>query len=328
MDRYLFAVGEEAYCCWEYDLLLRNERFLKALDAEYFSHLVERHLDQLDSDEKQRAAVSLRVGYHHGAETLFSLLGAMAQAPEAVPAWLPKCSTSSLRAIVKSIANGHAILTQRGRQAITFAALSGVVHQFCWQDESPANATADRFASFWARLAGEFLDNRNIAEYNSLKHGFRIAAGGFILRIGEETEPGVRAPEANMETIGASPFGTSFYDAQPIVDRDGLRHHFRIRHTALNWRAEAMAQRLQLITWSINNVVGALRCLNGAPPGTVRFLRPEDPAIFDAAWQWDVGVHASDFDVVIEQDRIDPIPRAALKLELEQRTAGQNGPRQ
>ena len=122
-----------------------------------------------------------------------------------------------------------------------------------------------------------------------------------------------------METIGASPFGTSFYDPHPIIDSDGLRHHFRIRRTTLNWRAEAMVQRLQLISWSINNVVGALRCLTGGLPGTIRFCRPEDPAIFDTAWQWHVGVHASDFDSVVAGDQIDPIPRAELKAELEQR---------
>ncbi len=324
MYRYPFAVGEDVYCCWEHDLPQRNERFLKTIDAEYFSHLVERHLDQLEGDEKQRAAVALRVGYHHGAETLFSLLGAMAQAPDAVPAWLPKCSTSSLRAIVQGLSNGQSILTQCGRQTITFDALSTLVHQFCWQDESPLGATGKRYASFWSRLAGEFLDARNIAEYNSLKHGFRVAAGGFVLRIGEETEPGVRVPEENMETIGSSPFGTSFYDSQPIIDQDGLRHHVRIRHTALNWRAEAMVQRLLLIAWSINNVVGALRSLNGALPETIRFFRPEDPEIFEAAWRWNVGVHASDFDLVVEQGDIGPISRAELKSELEQRTPEQS----
>lgn len=91
--RYVFAVGDEAYCCWDYDLPARNERFLRSLDGSYFSYVSGRHLDQIAGEDRQRASVALRGAYHHGLETLFSLLGAMVQAPEAVPAWIPKCST-------------------------------------------------------------------------------------------------------------------------------------------------------------------------------------------------------------------------------------------
>lgn len=320
MYRYPFAVGEDVFCCWEHDLPERNERLLKTLDSVFFSHAVERNVDQLEGESKQRAAVALRVAYHHGSETLFSLLGALAQAPDAVPAWLPKCSTPALRDIVKSISRGDMLLTQLGRQSVTFPALAHVVHQFCWQDEAPRGATASRFATFWSRLAGEFLDEHNIAEYNSLKHGFRVAAGGFVLRIGEEPTEGVRAPEENMRTFGASPFGTSFYETLPVM-RDGTsRYHFRIRHFAINWRAEAMAQRLQLIALSINNVVGALRCLNGAAPNTVQFSRPEDPGMFDAIWQWQVGVCTSNFDRDIDEAEVTTISRAELMEELEARS--------
>lgn len=82
-----------------------------------------------------------------------------------------------------------------------------------------------------------------------------------------------------------------------------------------------MAQRLQLLAWSINNVVGALRCLNGVPPRTVRFQRPEDPAAFEAAWNWHVGVWASNFDRVVDVAAVDLAPRSDLKRELESRTA-------
>jgi hypothetical protein len=325
MHRYPFAVGEEVYCCWEHDLPERNERFLKTLDGEFFSHIVERNVDQLEGESRQRAAVALRVGYHHGAETLFSLLGALAQAPEAVPAWLPKCPTPTLRGLVQSVARGDMLLTQRGRQAVTFSALSAVVHQFCWQDELPKGATAERFATFWSRLASEFLDERNIAEYNSLKHGFRVAAGGFVLRVGEEPEEGVRAPESSMTTIGASPFGTSFFEPQAVIANGTAKYHFRIRHAALNWRAEAMVQRLQLIAWSINNVIGCLRCLNGSPPNTIRFLRSEDAGIFDAAWQWQVGVRTSNFDLMVDEADVVPASRADLLAELESRSTEEAG---
>ena len=242
MYRYPFAVGEDVYCCWEYDLPERNEDFLKALDAEYFSYVARCHLEHLDSEDRQRAAVGLRATYHHGLETLFSLLGALTQAPHAVPAWIPKCSTQSLRFVVTALARGGALITKRGRMHVNFAALATTVHQFAWREEQPSGATAERFALLWARLAAELLDERNIAEYNSIKHGFRVAAGGFVLRIGEQTEVGVRAPESRMEMVGGSPFGTSFLEPQRVVEESALKFHVRIRHAALSWRADAMAQ--------------------------------------------------------------------------------------
>ena len=87
-----------------------------------------------------------------------------------------------------------------------------------------------------------------------------------------------------MHVVGASPFGTRFFEPESVLGTDGPKFHFRIRHLALNWSAQAMAQRLQLLSWSIHNVVGALRCLNGAESGSVSFSRPADPAAFDGAW--------------------------------------------
>ncbi|MFS8083820.1 MAG: hypothetical protein ACMG51_10235 [Ginsengibacter sp.] len=322
MYRYVFAVGEDSYCCWDHELPERNQRFLATVDAEYFHYVARRHLDQFEGEDRHRAAIALRTAYHHGLETLFSLLGALAQAPNGVPAWLPKCSTRSLRSIVRRLSIGAPPLTQRGFQKLTFNELSTAVHQFCWPHDAPPGSTGKHFGRLWTRLAVDFLDEHHNAEYNSLKHGFRAAAGGFTLRVGEEVEYGVNAPEASMQTLGGSPFGSSFFEAQPIVEENALKHHFRLRHAAVNWSVEAMAQRLQLIAWSINNVVGGLRCLNGAAPGTIGFKRPEDPDAFDDAWRWSVGVSSSNLDIAIEPEDIDAISRPELRRELEQRTTG------
>lgn len=322
MYRYVFAVGDDVYCCWEHELPERNERFLLSIDGEYFNYVAQRHLDQIEGEDRQRAAVALRAAYHHGLETLFSLLGALSQAPQAVPGWIPKCTNTILRELVRKLQVGGIVLTQVGPQRVSLSELAALVHQYCWPNDEPAGATGSRFGLLWSRFAQDFLDPHHVAEYNSIKHGFRVSSGGFVLRLGAEEEFGVHAPEANMETVGASPFGSSFYEAIPLLEDGASKHHFRIRHQALNWRAEAMAQRLQLLAWSINNVVGALRCLNGAAPSTVRFQRPEDPAAFEAAWSWHVGVHASSFDVVVDPTLIDAAPRAGLKRELESRAPG------
>jgi hypothetical protein len=172
MDRYVFAVADAAYCCWEHDLAARNERFLATLDAEYFQYVAARHIDALDGEDRQRAAVALRAAYHHGLETLFSLLGALTQAPEAVPAWLPKCSTPALRQVVQALSIGAPILTQLGIQRIRLTDLASLVHQYCWPDDDPVGVTGQRFGQLWERLSTDFLNEHHIAEYNSVKHGF------------------------------------------------------------------------------------------------------------------------------------------------------------
>lgn len=123
-----------------------------------------------------------------------------------------------------------------------------------------------------------------------------------------------------MQTLGGSPYGTSFFQATEIAS-DLPKHHFQIRSQALNWRAEAMVQRLQLIAFSINNIVGALRCINGVNPATVQFHRPEDPDAFEAAWRWQVGVESSSFDLTLDAANVDPASRAELQSELNSRTA-------
>src|SRR5215218_2623467 len=100
MDRYVFAVGEEPLCLWGIDLANENERFLRSFDASYFDYCARVHADGLEGGDAPRAAIALRAAYHHGLEALFSILGALSQAPEAVTAWIPRCSNAQLRRFV------------------------------------------------------------------------------------------------------------------------------------------------------------------------------------------------------------------------------------
>lgn len=319
MDRYVFAVAESTFCCWQPDAAQLNRDFLATFDSSYFSYPAQLFASELEAENSQRASIALRMAYHHAMETLFSLLGATAQAPQLVPAWLPHCTTTSLRAVVNSIACGKPMLTQAGRHRVTFDMLAATVHRWCWVDETPIGATASRFATFWRRIAHEWLSQHNIAEYNSLKHGFRFAPGGFTLQFGEEMEYGVPAPEENMVTVGHSDYGSSVILARPMIDGKAAGHHFTMTRSSLNWSVEAMILQLQLLSWSINNVVAGLRCLNGAAPSTVQFRRPEDPLVFENAWESDIGVFASHHQEALPSSRISLLPKHELVRELESR---------
>lgn len=321
MERYVFAVRNQAFCVWGHDLAQWNDLFLRSYDPDYFSYLTTLHTAQLEGDNGATAAVALRTGYHHGLETLFSLLCALSQAPGCVAAWIPKCTNPVLRNLVGDIASGRLILTQRGRQPLSWEVLSGIVHSHVWQDETPPAATAARYANLWARFAADFLDDSHVVEYNSIKHGFRVSSGPFVLRVGLEHSYGVPPADSEMQTIGASPHGTTFYVPEPIPRTSRGTPHFWLRKNRLNWRAEAMAQALQLLSCSITNVVGGLRVLNGAKPSTVLFKRPEDPAAFEAPWGWHVGVISGGFDIAVEESEVRCLPRDELLAELESRAS-------
>jgi len=57
-----------------------------------------------------------------------------------------------------------------------------------------------------------------------------------------------------------------------------------------------MVRRLVLISMSIKNVIGALRCELGVDPATVRFVRPEDGDAFADLWRPGPGM-SFDFDM-------------------------------
>jgi hypothetical protein len=316
LDRYVFAVNERPFCCWEADLADRNVRFLSGLDANYYSQIAESLGSQLEGESKLSASIALRGAYHQAVETLFSLLGAHVQAPSAVAAWLTNCRTEDLENVVMAFRNGEQLLTQRGRRKVELSELARYVLRNCWVDEEQVDSTSARFARLWNRLSKDFLDDQLRAEYNAIKHGLRVSSGGFTLSIGIEEECGQAAPPESMRSIGGSIYGSSFLQREKVGSSS---HHIRARWVSLNWSAEAMVQRLSLISMSISNVIGSLLIENGASPESVKFVRPVQPEAFEAAWSHHVGVAFSSVDSVVQIGSEHEVSREKLLQELEAR---------
>ena len=83
---YVFAVADTPFCCWDHDHVERNVRFLSGVDTEHYWRLAEILAEHLEGAGAGTASIALRAAYHQGVETLFSMLGAYAQAPECLPA--------------------------------------------------------------------------------------------------------------------------------------------------------------------------------------------------------------------------------------------------
>lgn len=319
MNHFTFVVNDEPYCLWDPDPGRRTLEFLDSIDPGYFTYLAESHAENLDSAEhKRRVATAARMAYLHGIETLMTLIGAAVQAPQAPYAWVALAKTDLLRSVIERISKGdptlHTELTQWDR---TWAGLAQRVFAHCTQ-ENGWPKTAESFGRLWSIFAGEFLDEMNQLEYNSLKHGFRIRSSGVKIAFGLEHQYGVAPPPEEMKYLGGSDHGSTFYVIERAgPDVPGTRSR-RSRRRTVNWEPEPMIRGLQLIDVSIRNVVAFMRIANGAQPGTIQFHRLEGVEDLAALLDDSVRVRTSSFDTYIEDSQIPATTKKQLLEELAQ----------
>jgi hypothetical protein len=279
MQRIALLTGERASVYWGNDLAGDNRRFLESLDPDYYWFAARQGAGALSAEppleraDQFRAATGLRIAYGQGVETLMAVLCALAQAPQFPLGWMLRYRNEELRAVVGAIDRGEAIPHLLVAEWVSWESLSAMVHSHI-PEVAVRLRLVDKFARFWGRTAHELLSDSHQDEYNALKHGLRVMPGGFSVAFGVEKVPGQRAAPEDMRSLGGSAFGSSFN--VPLRIEGAEKHHLRLSHRLRNWSWEALAIDLQLISQSINNVVGCLRVIAGAPPGTVRFEWPDE----------------------------------------------------
>lgn len=313
----VFAVLDEPFCAWGWDLAERNLLFLDGLDEGYFEYVARTHQEHLDGVDGQRAAIALRANYHLCLETFFGLVGAALQAPSCVAGWVLKVRTEQLRAFTKALADGTVPFPMAWKidHQFDFLTVAKLIFRYSsWQKED--DKTVERFATMWHRLAGDFLDGEAIAEYNSIKHGFRARSGGFAMRFGVEHDYGVPPPEEEMGAWEGSEFGTSFFSADAIGSAGRRSPHFTLRRHGLNWLPENTAGRMLLAAMSIKNLRSFLVIENGRQPGTTQFCRPVDEEDYDRPWRRSPGVTSSSMDLIVETADILDLSREELRAKL------------
>ena len=301
-----FAVLDVPYCVWDLEPKRRNLEFIERIDPRYYDYIADINGEALQGETSQYAATSLRIAYCHGLETLFSLLCACIQAPDCVIGWLQKYRPDQLRKLVEAIFNRRTkIHCKLDIQRVTFEELSGLINRFSLKNEEKIERLKGSFSTLWYRFAGDFLNEELIAEYNSLKHGFRINPGGFKLMVGHESTPGVAAPADRMTSLGGSDFGSSFSVTEGIgIEADKKNTtHFRLKATSLNWDPECMAAGLRLISISLNNILAFLKLLNGSS-SDVRLRYPCDESNFEIPWSSAQDGMSIGFNPIIREEDI------------------------
>lgn len=309
MQSSVFVVNAEPYCLWEVNISERNREFLDGLDADFFDYTLKAHAS---TEDEKRAAVALKLSLHHGLETLFSLLGAYVQAPDCAYAWIAKCSNNELRSFVQRVSAGDSsVFTKLPIAPVTWDTVADAIFRTLDKAEPNNIGASTRFAGLWSAMVNEFISETHVDEYNSLKHGFRVKAGGFALAVGVEPSPGVAPPNQDMHTIGKSDFGATFFRLEQLRDLKGDRN-VRSRRTSVNWSIERTVLLLQFVHMSVNNVVSALKTMNGAPPGSCKFLIPTDPESFGKPWQYSTGVLSVNIDYNLTSEHVPGASRSDL----------------
>ncbi|MCU7371969.1 hypothetical protein PEC18_14150 [Paucibacter sp. O1-1] len=313
MQSTLFAVNDEPFCLWEADLPARTRAFLDGIDPEYFDYVLQAHMS---TEDEKRALVAIRLSLHHATETIFSLLGAFVQAPDCPYAWIAKCSNTELREFAERVSKADkSLITKLAIDSVNWTTITNAVYSTYQPGTDRQRSTIDCFARLWTILAGELLNPTHVDEYNALKHGFRARPGGFALAAGVEPSFGVSPPDSEIKLLGQSDFGATFLKIESLGSSRASRH-IRSRQTSVNWSLERVVLLHQLVYMSINNVVSALKVVNGYSPSTCRFLRPENDSDFQKPWAYGTGVTSINIDHAIDESRLPAVTKAELLSKL------------
>lgn len=276
-----FVVDEQPYCLWGLDAAETNLAFLDGIDPDFYRHIAEMHAAAFDSDQRKHGALSLRLAYSQGLETLFALLGASVQAPRCPVGWVLKYQPRQLRSVVRKLANGQR-LRSRLKQPISWASLSREVHRFQLADKARSDRLKDLFARTWQRFATEFLEDEATQEYNSIKHGLRVRSGGFKLSFGVEDTPGIPPPDERMTAPEGSEFGASF----PVAEHfENDKVNFQLARVSRNWSPDNLLAGLLVLSMCIKNVVAFLRIAGGRPGPDVKYHFPSEDDILNMPWE-------------------------------------------
>lgn len=256
-----FLVGSRPCCVWKVDLEETNRRFVSHLDPSYFLYQAGVHraaLAEVGSDPAQPQAVhatlALRTSYGQALEAFFALIGALLQAPDCVFGWLASYRTEELKTLVRCIASGDDVPALPPFDRPSWKTISeALLAPLRETDAELFTSASAQFASAWANLASDFLNESYSFEYNCLKHGFRTEPLPAQLTI---TGPDELRIESRPQ------FSHSF----PHLERMPKPHapiHHQVSRTMIALDPQQLGNALELLSISMRNILSYLRARSG-----------------------------------------------------------------
>jgi hypothetical protein len=250
-----FVVHERPVSVWGTGLIEKNRRFLRNLDPAFFSYqarvhgatLRETSGDPLDT-RTVHASLALRLAFGQALEAFLSTVGAMLQAPHCAYGWLTSYRNEELRGFTAAVQSGAPKRAYWKAPCRTWEDVASLVlSPIKSQDSALFDRSVRSFSDTWRRFSEEFLNEDASREYNSLKHGFRIAPSPFSVEM--------KGPDGVLLTSEA-PLAHSF----PHLRKKPAprRNDYDISHTSVVLDPVQLAHSLELLALSQKNVVAFL----------------------------------------------------------------------
>ena len=297
----IFVIDETPYCLWGEKTKEMTLEFLNNFDPKYYDYLanlysaeLQKSSDHENKNDKHFPAYAIRTSFSQGLENLFAFLYAAIQAPHCFPAWINLYWPKDISNITNKINNQEKISSWLLNQNIDWFTLSEVIHKRLEIENNEKQAQIKKaFGDLWSIFASLYLQQSFLNEYNSIKHGFRVAPGGSEFAFSQQ--------EKELLS-GKSEYGSSFFRAEKIENAKG---HYAFSQISRNWDPEDMVWGLRLISLSLSNIVSAVKAINGV--GQVQFQWPSNLDTFRESWKRtvDLGVTSINLNMNIDERYIE-----------------------
>lgn len=244
---------------------------------------------------------NIRALYGQALETFFAMLFATLQAPYCVVGWLQKYNRRDLLELINIVTENREFkLFKVFLKQNRWECISETINLFDVTTSEHRNDFICQFAKFWKLLAKDFIDDRQSAEYNSIKHGFRIEHGGFKLSIGKNTSSGHPTDTKGQMLLGSSKYGSTIQKIEPLINSPKNSKVFTLRRTSFNWDPKFLLKRLQLIGYSLCNIQSFIKAIHKGTPKKELFKVPDESTLFSESSLPNAGVSVFDMDYTVQ----------------------------
>lgn len=302
IQQFQFLVGSRVAAVVASDIKERNKRLVENYAAGFFEdvaaglhHQFQAADPRTDKKKRNHLSAALRLVYGQASEAFFAVLFAALQAPLCPIGWLQEYRRSDIVKLISLLDEGRADdlfrVTLKGHG---WSGISNTINDIEDGQTFTRESVVRNFSVFWKKLGAEYSDEKQNAEYNQIKHGFRISPGGFNLSVGESPH--------SMEPLGGSAFGSEIHRLLPLKNSPDRKATsvFGLRRTLFNWDVDRLVARISLIASSLHNVLEFLKAIQRGSMGSAEFEFDGDPNSFDMAAIPILGVSSLDIDHEIE----------------------------
>ncbi|WP_319416470.1 hypothetical protein [Marispirochaeta aestuarii] len=299
-------VNRKSYYLLDEDPIQKNLIFLSNLQPLYYHELTKILYKQLQKSKDENKpchhiAVQMRTIYGQAIESLFAYIFALLQSPFSIVAWIQKYHDRDLKSLIQEFDRNKTIKYSKLQMLKPgWNGLSETINNFDAGNKENATFIKENFASFWSLLGREYTNYKVYKEYCHIKHGFRIAHGGFkfILTTTEDIKKGKEI------LSGESDYGAKIYIDEDVRNTPKELNLFSLRETFFNWDIELLYKRIEVISYSINNVISFSKGLNKNDFTKEEFIVPDPLSLFDEAKYPKSGVHTFDIGKSYEYETL------------------------